>query len=145
MKASVKRNSKRRLLKEWEWRRLKHDLYKLADNARYSCSAFHKLNPANYGLPQPWPSRRANMLCDRDGGLTNLREALELLQKGLRFGLVDERKSGNGWPLNVWGVWNDIVFEGHWGNNGAYHGYPLQDDDPMLTKIREACNARNYK
>lgn len=136
-------NPRRRLLREYEWQRRKAALRELGHKARYSPSAKHKRHPHLYNLSVTYPDRLC-MQCDRDANFTDLKLASALLEKAFEFGLVDGRHTEK-WPLCVWGMWNHIVFEAHWGNNGAYHGYPLQEGDPMQKAIRQACRERHYK
>lgn len=139
----IKANPRRRLLKEHEWRTRKAELIGLGEQARYLPSAKHKQHPHKYHLASSCPNMLC-MQCDRDANFTDLHVAQDLLEKAFEFGLIDERHTDK-WPLCVWGIWNDFVFEAHWGNNGAYHGYPLQADDPMQEPVRRACRERDYK
>jgi hypothetical protein len=61
----------------------------------------------------------------------------------MRLGLVDERMH-NGWPRHVWAVINGVALEAKQSENfaGAYHGYPVPENDPLYGKILAEWNDR---
>lgn len=140
-----KRNPKRRVLPEYAWTRDAQRYEALAGQVRYVGSSRHKQNPGNFHLDPPATPDQNAMLCDVHGGLTNLGDAQNLLKRAFRKGMVDERTAQGDWPRHVWGVWNEIVFEGKWGGNGEYHGYPLEKGDALRERILGEWGNRNAR
>lgn len=69
------------------------------------------------------------------GGL--LREINRLLRQGAEVGLVSD-DADQGFPRYIWMVINDEeVLEARCDdpNNGTYHGYPLERNDPMADML----------
>lgn len=109
---------------------------KLADKVTYTGYSAHKKNPGDFKLTPPNAPRQGKTLCD-SAGIYRRSVAEALLKTGLQRGLVSvqERK---GWPQNVWAVHdNSIPVEAMLENaeNGTYHGYPLQRDDPFAEEV----------
>jgi hypothetical protein len=80
-------------------------------------------------------------LCDSTAIYTP-KAALQLLRLGIRHGMVDERSS-RGWPEYVWCVTEgDQAFEAKLSNfeQGLYHGYPLQNNDPFRKEVIKRWN-----
>jgi len=108
------------------------DLDRLAATVHYGGNPEHKRNPGNFGLTPPASPRPHKTLCD-EAGIFNRRLALELLQSGIRHGLVSEPRE-NGYPQNVWAVSAEgVPLEAQLENagNGTYHGYPMPEEDPF--------------
>jgi len=110
----------------------------LAAAVKYGGNPEHKRNPGDFGLDPPSLPRQGKTLCD--GAEVFTREfALSLLREGILRGLVSVQKR-NGWPQNVWAVTKSgIALEGMLENptTGAYHGYPMLEDDPLTEQILE--------
>lgn len=113
---------------------------KLADwatRARYGGNPAHKRNPGDFGLQPPASPREGKTLCD--AAEVFARDAAQrLLSDGIRRGLVSIKERG-GWPQNVWAVApNRVALEAMLDNEvtGTYHGYPLQDSDPMCAEVQ---------
>lgn len=131
---SGKFNTKRRMLKVEECDF--NNLAELASQARYGGNPEHKRNPGDFGLTPPSRPRPGKSLCDSVKVFTR-KEALELLRKGIEKGLVSDRFEGQ-WPKNVWSLTEDgIPLEAQLelAEQGAYHGYPLQSEDPFCEEV----------
>ena len=101
-----------------------------AESARYTGNPEHKRNPGDFGLTPPSAARLGKTLCD-DANILAKAEALALLRTGLRAGLVS-RQQRNGWPQNVWArTENGDLVEAQLEGDGAYHGYPMPQNDPF--------------
>lgn len=108
----------------------------LAAAAGYGGNPEHKRNPGDFDLnPPSWP-RPGKSLCD-SAEIFSRRDALALLQSGLRRGMASERTLGR-WPRNIWAVSDrGIPLEGQLENpeTGVYHGYPMPVSDPLRVEI----------
>lgn len=122
-------NAKRALaeppISEVETRRLED----LARRVRYGGNPQHKRDPGDFGLTPPAQGRAQKTLCDR-AAVFRRKEALGLLRRGIRQGLVSQRVIG-GWPKNVWAVARngepvEAILENE--TTGTYHGYAMGDD-----------------
>jgi hypothetical protein len=110
----------------------------LAERVSYGGNPEHKRNPGDFGLQPPSYPRQGKSLCDEAAIFTRA-EALGLLQQGVRRGLVSVQER-QGWPQNVWAVApNSIPLEAMLENPaaGAYHGYPMLEDDPLADEVLE--------
>jgi hypothetical protein len=106
---------------------------------RYSGNPEHKRNPGDFGLTPPVSPRPDKSCCD-DVGVFDTGAALSLLRAGVERDLISERRV-NGWPQNIWSMTSDhIPLEAQLENatTGAYHGYPLPENDPFADRIRQA-------
>ena len=115
---------------------LRADLTRLAAQVRYGGNPEHKRNPGEFALTPPSSPRADKTLCDL-AGILRRADALELLQEGIRRGLVSDQ-ARNGYPQNVWAVTEDEVpLEAQLENpaNGTYHGYPMPAEDPFREKV----------
>jgi hypothetical protein len=65
----------------------------LANDVKYGGNPEHKKNPGDFNLTPPMSPRPGKSLCDAVKIFTK-KEALELLQKGLRNGLVSDHFQG---------------------------------------------------
>lgn len=114
----------------------------LARNIRYVGSGHHKRSPADYGLDRTSP-RPHKSLCD--GSKTvSLREANALIKKGILSGMFSDFFI-NGHPKFIWSVGDDgEVYEAKTDivALGAYHGYPLEEEDDMRNFISETWKKR---
>lgn len=117
----------------------------LEQSVRYVGSGHHKRTPADYGLMKPNP-RPTKSLCDLKRVIP-LAEARELLADGIRLGLFSEPQNGH-FPKFIWSISeHGEVFEAKTDAHGTgeYHGYPLEDEDPMhnyvTTLWKERCLA----
>lgn len=111
-------------------------LSELAARVCYGGNPEHKRNPSDFNLHPPSQPRQAKTLCDELGVLTRAM-ALDALKQGLQKGLVSVQER-NGWPQNVWMVFeNKTPVEAMLENaeNGTYHGYPMQRADPFRDQI----------
>ena len=108
----------------------------LANKVSYGGNPEHKMSPGDFGLTPPSGPRPGKSLCD----IVNIfskRTALEHLQSGLRKGLISERRYGE-WPKNIWSVtMKGFALEAQLENpeTGTYHGYPMDESDPLATEI----------
>lgn len=111
--------------------RLEH----LAAKVRYGGNPEHKRNPGDFNLNPPSNPRQAKTLCD-EVEIFKRAEALALLKEGLRRGLVSVQER-NGWPQNIWAVVNGRSLQAMLENaeQGTYHGYPLQENEPLAEEI----------
>lgn len=103
----------------------------MVEMVSYRGSPLHKANPGNFRLDPPCDPRPDKTLCDYDGGIKDIRTAINLLKSGLKRGFVDRREKPTGWPKFIWAVCRNTAFEAAWTAAGVYHGYPLLDADPF--------------
>ena len=118
------------------------ELARMAEQARYRPSPYHKAAPAGDGTLAAKP-RPDKTLCD---GLTSSQcpNGPALLKSGFQSGMVSRRQRG-GWPQNVWAVGSDgTVYEAQLTNAGLgeYHGYPLAKANGFARFIAEEWNRR---
>ena len=119
-------------------------LEKMARNARYRPSPYHKFNPGACGLTEPPKPRPDKTICE-GAGITCGREAAELLKSGFRCGMVSEQKHGK-WPRNVWVVDAEgYIYEAQLSNPGLgeYHGYPMKEGDRFAEYVRTEWERRS--
>ncbi len=108
----------------------------LLQKVRYGGNPEHKKNPGDFKLDPPCSPRRDKNLCDIVG-IFCVKEALKLLKRGIKKGLVSAQKRGN-FPQNIWTVTSkNEVLEAQLENQdtGVYHGYPVPQNDPFLKEI----------
>lgn len=106
----------------------------------YVGSAHHKRSPGDYGFHPPANPRPSKSLCDGNRVIL-LAEARQLFQTGVLEGMFSKFE-GNGPPKYVWCVDNDgEAYEAKAGSDG-YHGYPLEDNDPMCSIVRKEWRTR---
>jgi len=108
----------------------------LAHAVRYVGNGHHKRNPADYGLERVNP-RPTKSLCDLERVIL-LDEARQLLKNGIQYGLFSEPVN-DGFPKFIWSVsTRGEVFEAKTDvhGTGAYHGYPLENEDPMHEYVK---------
>ena len=77
-------------------------------------------------------------MCD-EAAIFKRSDALTLLRAGFLRGLMSVQER-SGWPQNVWAVApNGVPLEAMLENpsTGAYHGYPMQEDDPLAEEVLE--------
>ncbi|MBF0401028.1 MAG: hypothetical protein HQL90_09710 [Magnetococcales bacterium] len=111
-------------------------LNRLAERSGYGGNPEHKRNPGNFGLTPPNSLRPDKALCD-DAGIFTRSEEAELLQAGIRRGLVSVQEKGE-WPQNVWAVnAQGVPLEAQLENAGlgTYHGYPMPERDPFRQEV----------
>lgn len=113
-------------------------LGRLSKKIRYGGNPEHKKTPGDFGLTPPSAPRQGKSLCDV-AEVFNRREALSLLQEGMRKGLVSDQEV-QGWPKNVWSVVvkeRPIPMEAQLENpaTGCYHGYPMPESDPLAVEV----------
>lgn len=116
----------------------------LACQVKYGGNPEHKKNPGDFNLTPPSGPRPGKSLCDSVKLFTK-REALELLKKGIQNGLVSDRSEGQ-WPKNVWSVMEDgttLEAQLESAEQGAYHGYPMQTEDPFCEEVIEQWRIRS--
>jgi len=112
------------------------ELDRLARTVHYGGNPEHKRNPGDFGLVPPASPRADKTLCD-GAKVLQRKNALKLLKDGIRRGLVSEQFR-NGFPQNVWAVTKDgVPLESQLENRetGAYHGYPMREDDAFRDKV----------
>jgi hypothetical protein len=127
-------NPKRRMLKieKCDFK----GLHALASQVKYGGNPEHKRNPRDFNLTPPSGPRAGKSLCDSVKVFAK-QEALELLKKGIENGLVSDRFEGQ-WPKNVWSVMDSgIALEAQLesAEQGTYHGYPMQIEDPFYEEV----------
>ena len=108
----------------------------LVERVSYVGSSIHKLAPGNYGFVPPTNPRPSKSPCD-DRRIVLKEEARGLLSAGIRAGMVSAF-AGEGVPKYVWAVDGDgEVYEAKTnpGQETAYHGYRLGDDEKQLKKM----------
>ena len=143
-KRNGKFNDKRRMInwKECDFQYLSN----IASQAKYGGNPEHKMNPGDFNLTPPRSPRAGKSLCDSVNVFTT-KEALALLRKGIRIGLVSDRPEGD-WPKNVWSVMDDgtpVEAQIESSEQGSYHGYPMQETDPFCQKVIEQWRIRSEK
>ncbi len=114
------------------------ELKELASKVSYGGNPEHKRNPGDFGLTPPAMPKPDKTLCDTVRIFKRM-EAIRLLRKGVRMGLVSIREI-NGFPQNIW----SISREGHPleaqlenSDQGIYHGYPMPENDPLRQQVME--------
>lgn len=127
-------NPKRKMLKveECDFK----GLAELSSQAKYGGNPEHKRSPGDFGLTPPGGPRPGKSLCDSVKVFTK-QEALGLLKKGIENGLVSDRFERQ-WPKNVWSVMEDetpLEAQLESAEQGAYHGYPMQTEDPFCEEV----------
>jgi hypothetical protein len=131
-------NPKRRIQPDLTTAEAQARLEDFAKRVSYGGNPEHKRNPGDFGLQPPSYPRQGKSLCDEVAIFTRA-EALGLLRQGLRRGLISVQVR-QGWPQNVWAVApNDTPMEAMLENPaiGAYHGYPMLEDDPLAEEVLE--------
>ncbi len=137
-------NNKRRMIKLEECNF--QDLSDLASQAQYGGNPEHKMNPGDFNLTPPSSPRKKKSLCDSVKVFTR-KEALALLRNGIKMGLVSDRFVGQ-WPKNVWSVMDDetpLEAQIESPEQGSYHGYPMQEDDPFCEEVIKEWRTRCEK
>lgn len=101
-----------------------------ADTATYDGRSYHKSKPADYGLDPAASPRPTKSLCD-DKRSIHRAEAMELLERAFRLGMVSAESNRNLLPKYAWAIDEEgEVYEAKLGGNGRrYHGYRLSSDD----------------
>ena len=115
----------------------------MAAIVRYGGNPEHKSRPSDYGLTPPASPRPGKTLCDGAAEIPKARAA-ELLRAGIRRGIVSVHES-SGWPQNVWAVADGEAYEAQLENRelGAYHGYPMPNDDDFRVNVMAEWNNRD--
>lgn len=134
-------NPKRRILPSDQWN--DDQGRRVAAEASYGGNPEHKTRPGDYNLTPPRNPRPGKTLCDAERDFLRA-EAVGLLRRGLERGLVSVQMR-NGWPKNVWAVSETgEAFEAQLENQatGAYHGYPMPEDDDFRSKVIEEWRRR---
>jgi hypothetical protein len=106
------------------------DRSRVAKAARYVGSANHKLSPGDYGFNPPTNPRPSKSVCDGCRKLL-LAEAVRLFSSGVSKGMMSPSSSGQ-LPKYIWAVdARGEVYEAKTkpGQDGAYHGYRLGEDE----------------
>jgi hypothetical protein len=110
----------------------------MAETVTYGGNPEHKRNPGDFGLDPPSIPRQGKTLCD-GANIFSRAGALSLLRQGIMRGLVSKQERG-AWPQNIWALTaSGIALEAMLENRvtGAYHGYPMLDDDPLTAQVLE--------
>ena len=110
--------------------------------AVYTGSPHHKRIPADYGFHPPVAPRPDKSLCD-DRRVVARREARALFSEGVKRAMIS-RDMTEGLPKYVWAVDSaGRAYEAKIGGSGrAYHGYELNETDPMRRTVIREWNAR---
>jgi hypothetical protein len=118
-------------------------LKELAGKAVYVGSAHHKRSPGDYAFKPPTSPRPSKSLCD--GQRVILRaEAQVLLSSGIEKGMLSSHFYSN-FPKFIWSVDADgEVYEAKTDQTspGSYHGYRLEEEDPMRALVKKIWKAR---
>lgn len=115
----------------------------LAGRVVYTGAAFHKRNPGAYRFPPTGPPRPMKSLCDGIRVVPK-EEAQELLESGIMKGMISEPFE-QGFPKYAWSVDDQgEAYEAktHEHNKGEYHGYRLEESDPMRDEVLKTWNLR---
>jgi len=116
-------------------------LRQLAGRVLYVGSPAHKINPGDFNLTPPSAPRLDKTLCD-GAAVFERQQAQLLLQQGVLRGLISLQER-SGFPQNIWAVsQNGVALEAQLDNEqtGTYHGYPLQESDPLSREILHRWN-----
>lgn len=114
----------------------KKNLVDLARQIHYGGNPEHKRNPGDFGLTPPGQPRPGKTLCD-SVHIVSRKVAIELLQEGMRRGLISEARHGP-WPQNIWAVdsqGNALEAQLENPDCGIYHGYPMPESDPFRQNV----------
>lgn len=128
------RNPKRRIHPAPEELRLQE----LAESASYGGHPHHKRSPGDFGLTPPASPRPNKSLCD-GVGIFRREVANRYLVEGIRHGMVSP-DADDGFPRHVWSLTDEgRVLEARCDDPalGRYHGYPLEQSDPMADLVKE--------
>lgn len=111
-------------------------LRSLAQAVSYVGNPMHKRIPGDFELTPPSAARQCKTLCD-NVSIFSKAEATHLLRKGVAYGLISEQMHET-WPQNIWAVAkNGRPLEAMYdGNNGTYHGYPMDEGDPLSEEVK---------
>lgn len=103
----------------------------------YTGNPCHKRNPGDYGLQPPAAPRPDKTLCDSTG-IYRRADAEQLLREGLKRRLISA-EDRHGMPSIIWAMTDTgIPVEARLdSSNGSYHGYPLQQNDPIARVIED--------
>lgn len=115
----------------------------LAGRAKYIGSGYHKRFPAVYQFDPTTGPRPSKSLCDGKRVVPK-EEAAQLLRNGVLRGMFSEPFI-QGYPKYIWSVdEKGEVYEAktHPNDHGQYHGYRLEDHDPMRRRILNAWQER---
>ncbi|MCC5851075.1 MAG: hypothetical protein JJU29_23545 [Verrucomicrobia bacterium] len=112
----------------------------LTGKVNYGGNPEHKRNPGDFGLepPSAHHKRPDKAMCDSVEILKKKR-ALQYLKSGAKKGVFSAQMRGD-FPQNIWAVMDDgTVLEAQLENQtqGTYHGYPLEDGDPIVDAVRK--------
>ncbi len=113
-------------------------LQELAASVSYGGHPHHKRSPGNFGLTPAASPRPNKSLCD-GVGIFEREVATRYLVEGIRRGMVSP-DADDGFPRHVWSLTDeDLVLEARCDDpaNGRYHGYPLEQSDPMADLVRK--------
>jgi hypothetical protein len=116
----------------------------LAARLVYGGSGYHKRFPTVYGFGphsgrRPWKS-----ICDGKRVVAK-EEAEQLMRAGVLKGMLSEPMGHGGFPQYVWSVDNDgEAYEAKTDAQrpGPYHGYRLEEDDPMREVVLKTWEER---
>jgi hypothetical protein len=113
----------------------------LSTRVFYVGSPLHKINPGDFGLTPPSSPRPDKTLCD---GIRVFKrdKAQGLLCEGVKRGLISVQER-SGLPQNIWAVSDDgTPLEAQLDNQerATYHGYPMQEADPLSREILRRWN-----
>lgn len=110
----------------------------LASRVVYAGSRYHKRNPGRFGLTSPGEPRLDKSWCERVN-ISDPNVAQGLLREGVLRGLVSEQERGEShFPQNIWAVTpQNEALEAELTNEvlGTYHGYPMQQSDPLMPEV----------
>lgn len=111
-------------------------LRELSKAVSYVGNPMHKRNPGDFGLMPPSAARQGKTLCD-DVDIFSKAVATRLLRRGVVCGLISEQMIEQ-WPQNIWAVAdNGRPLEAMYdGINGTYHGYPMDESDPLSKEVK---------
>lgn len=114
----------------------------MAENVRYGGNPDHKRDPSDFNLSPASSPRPGATLCDELGAVTKA-GALATLKEGFRRGMTSAKASSK-WPKHIWSMYEgrfpvEATIENP--ENGTYHGYPLQANDPFSEVVKKRWRA----
>jgi hypothetical protein len=116
----------------------------LAARAIYTGSGVHKRFPAVYGFGPNASPRPSKSICDGIRVVPR-EEAEQLLRNGVLKGMLSEPWE-EGFPKYIWSVdGQGEAYEAktHPNDRGQYHGYRLEESDPMRALVLKAWKERD--
>ncbi|MBC7542128.1 MAG: hypothetical protein H7338_05295 [Candidatus Sericytochromatia bacterium] len=120
------------------------EVTRLASEATYKGSPYHKRNPGDFKLDPPPSPRPDATLCD-EAQVFTIAKATELFGLAIQAGLASIATTSEGLPKRFWVVdtTSGHVFEAMDGGNRQYHGYPVRQTNPTFHDVSAAWGQRS--